>query len=187
MKDKKILQIVNLSPSEDWIEKIVEIHPMKQIVWASIVQACVFGFMLLSFLMIGVATQASTLDLRIPETDYDFRQIEEDAKSINSIKYSTNFNIENSKHKYFLIINALDTASTIYAIENRNNLREANFLLPAKPKPEELLLHKVLVIYILSNTYLFSTHPDDEWFINMLNAGLTLAVLNNLHKINTYD
>jgi|TARA_B100000768_G_C11119539_1_gene306857 hypothetical protein len=49
MKEEKILQIVNLSPSEDWVEKIVEVHPMKQIFWASIVQLSVFGFMLLSF------------------------------------------------------------------------------------------------------------------------------------------
>ena len=49
MKEEKILQIVNLSPSEDWIEKIVEVHPTKQITYASILQVVVFGFMLLSF------------------------------------------------------------------------------------------------------------------------------------------
>ena len=53
MKEKKILQIVNLSPSEDWIERIVDIHPMRQIAWASVVQICVFGFMLLSFTTIN--------------------------------------------------------------------------------------------------------------------------------------
>jgi len=47
--DKKILQVVNLSPSEDWIEKIVDVHPMKQITIASIVQATVFGLMLVMF------------------------------------------------------------------------------------------------------------------------------------------
>jgi len=47
--DKKILQVVNLSPSESWIEKIVDIHPMKQITVASIVQVVVFGFMLFMF------------------------------------------------------------------------------------------------------------------------------------------
>jgi len=49
MKEKKLLQVVNLAPSESWIEKLVEVHPMKQIFWASIIQACVFGFMLFSF------------------------------------------------------------------------------------------------------------------------------------------
>ena len=47
--DKKILQLVNLSPSEAWIEKIVDVHPMKQITVASIVQVVVFGFMLFAF------------------------------------------------------------------------------------------------------------------------------------------
>jgi len=51
---KKILQAVNLSPSEAWIERIVDVHPMKQVVIMSLVQIAVFGFMLLSFKLIGV-------------------------------------------------------------------------------------------------------------------------------------
>ena len=47
--DKKILQVVNLSHSEDWIEKIVDVHPMKQITIASIIQVAMFGFMLVMF------------------------------------------------------------------------------------------------------------------------------------------
>lgn len=46
---KKTLQIINLAPSEDWIETIVKVHPMRQVFWMTIVQLCVFGFMLLSF------------------------------------------------------------------------------------------------------------------------------------------
>lgn len=49
MKEEKILQVVNLSPSEDWIERIVEVHPMKQVAIMSVVQVLVFGFMLLAF------------------------------------------------------------------------------------------------------------------------------------------
>ena len=46
---RKALQIVNLSPSESWVEKLVEVHPMKQVAWATVIQVSVFGFMLLSF------------------------------------------------------------------------------------------------------------------------------------------
>jgi|TARA_B110000240_G_C13227637_1_gene337445 hypothetical protein len=53
VNNKKILQVVNLSPSEDWIERIVEVHPMKQITIASIIQAIVFGFMLSMFWLIS--------------------------------------------------------------------------------------------------------------------------------------
>ena len=49
MKDKKILQYVNLSPNESIVEKLTEIHPMKQVAYASVIQVCVFGFMLLAF------------------------------------------------------------------------------------------------------------------------------------------
>ena len=56
MKEEKLLQIVNLSPSETWVEKITEVHPMKQITYASIIQVCVFGFMLLSFWAINLVT-----------------------------------------------------------------------------------------------------------------------------------
>tara|TARA_Y100000356_G_scaffold108749_1_gene95204 strand:+ start:304 stop:495 length:192 start_codon:yes stop_codon:yes gene_type:complete len=51
--NKKILQVVNLSPSESWLEKIVEVHPMKQIAVASVVQISVLGFMAMSMLIIN--------------------------------------------------------------------------------------------------------------------------------------
>ena len=51
--EKKILQVVNLSPDESWIEKIVEVHPMKQVSIMSVVQVLVFGFMILSFWIIN--------------------------------------------------------------------------------------------------------------------------------------
>lgn len=54
MKEKKILQVVNLAPSESMIEKLVEIHPMRQVFWASVIQVCVFGFMMLSFFLIDL-------------------------------------------------------------------------------------------------------------------------------------
>ena len=57
MDDKKILQAVNLSPNESVVEKIVDVHPMKQVVIMSVVQIAVFGFMLLSFWFIGLWTE----------------------------------------------------------------------------------------------------------------------------------
>ena len=53
MREEKLLQIVNLSPDESWIEKIVEVHPMKQVAIMSVVQVLVFSFMLLSFWIIN--------------------------------------------------------------------------------------------------------------------------------------
>jgi len=178
MKDKKLLQVVNLSPSEDWIEKLVEVHPMKQIFWASIIQACVFGFMLLSFLLISVGIKAN---------DFDFEQMKEDGERIKASEYTYNFDFQNPKHKYFIAINALDVASTIYALENRNNLIEGNPLLPEKPELEELIVQKAIVAYTLNYIGIFSTNPDEEWYLNAMNIAVTIALINNLYQINKYD
>ena len=43
---KKALQIVNLAPSESIIEKLTEMHPMKQITYASVIQVTMFFSML---------------------------------------------------------------------------------------------------------------------------------------------
>ena len=53
MKSKKVLQIVNLSPNESIVEKVVEVHPMKQIAIMSVVQVCMLAFMGASMMLIG--------------------------------------------------------------------------------------------------------------------------------------
>jgi len=50
--EEKVLQIVNLSPSESALERLVDMHPMRQVAWASVIQLLVFGFMILSFWII---------------------------------------------------------------------------------------------------------------------------------------
>jgi hypothetical protein len=44
--EEKLLQVANLSPDEAWIEKIVDVHPMKQVAIMSVVQAVMFFGML---------------------------------------------------------------------------------------------------------------------------------------------
>jgi hypothetical protein len=53
-RQNKLLQYVNLSPSESWLERLENVHPMKQIFWASVIQVSVFGFMLVSFSLINL-------------------------------------------------------------------------------------------------------------------------------------
>ncbi len=50
---KKVLQVVNLSPNESMVEKLTDIHPMRQIVWATVIQGSVFAAMLFSFWIIN--------------------------------------------------------------------------------------------------------------------------------------
>ena len=44
--EEKLLQVANLSPDEAWIERIVDVHPMKQVAIMAVVQVLVFFFML---------------------------------------------------------------------------------------------------------------------------------------------
>ena len=118
---------------------------------------------------------------------WDYEQMQEDASKIEASEVTYHFDFENEKHKTFLILNILDVASTIYAMENRDTLYETNFLLPKKPSPEELILQKAIVIATMSHLDLFSTHPDDEWYIDSLNIILGVVVLSNLYSINKYE
>ena len=119
--------------------------------------------------------------------DFDFEQMKEDGERLEAAEFRINFNIENPKHKYFIAMNALDIASTMYAIENRNTLYEGNPLLPERPELEEIIIQKVLTIYVLKRMGIFSEHPADQWYVNASNAVVTIAVINNLYKINKYD
>lgn len=119
--------------------------------------------------------------------DFDFEQMKEDGERLEAVEFRIDFDIENPKHKYFVVINVLDIASTMYALENRNILIEANPLLPERPELEELIIQKTLSIYLLKYVGIFSEHPADQWYINSANVLLTGVVLNNLHQINKYD
>jgi len=52
--EEKLLQVANLSPDIDLLDRIEQVHPMKQITIMAIVQVVVFGFMLLSFSLINL-------------------------------------------------------------------------------------------------------------------------------------
>ena len=54
MKQEKLLQVVNLAPNESSLDRLMEMHPMQQIVWATIIQVSVFGLMLVSFSLINL-------------------------------------------------------------------------------------------------------------------------------------
>ena len=52
--EEKLLQVANLSPDIDLLDRIEQVHPMKQVAIMSVVQVVVFGFMLLSFSLINL-------------------------------------------------------------------------------------------------------------------------------------
>lgn len=128
--------------------------------------------------------QSANLEVDIP---WDYEQIQADAAKIKAAEYSYTFNFQNPKHKYFLIINTLDLATTIYALENRDNLYEKNILLDDTPEIEELLAQKIIVSYALERLGMFDNTPVADDALSLTNFVVTLAVLNNYYLINKYE
>jgi len=118
---------------------------------------------------------------------FDFEQIKKDGARIEATDYSYSFNFQNPKHKYFVIINTLDLATTIYALENRDNLYEQNILLDDTPEIEELLAQKIIVSYALERLGMFDNTPVADEGLSLTNFLVTLATINNLYLINKYD
>ena len=139
-------------------------------------------------LLLAVATMSlSAYDNLLVNEHFDFEQIKEDGARIEAAKYSYTFNFQNPKHKYFLIINTLDLATTIYALENRDNLYEQNILLDDTPEIEELLAQKIIVSYALERLGMFDNTPVADDALSLTNFFVTLAVLNNYYLINEYE
>jgi hypothetical protein len=118
---------------------------------------------------------------------FDYEQMQQDGASIEAAKYSYSFNFQDPKHKYFVIINTLDLATTIYALENRDNLYEQNILLDDTPEIEELLAQKIIVSYALKRLGMFDNTPASNEALSLTNFFVTLAVLNNYYLINKYE
>ena len=54
----KARQIINLAPSEDMLEQIVEVHPMRQVAIMSVIQIVVLAFMGVSMYMIQLVVDS---------------------------------------------------------------------------------------------------------------------------------
>ena len=144
---------------------------------------------LLLILAVAPLLQSNSLQVDLPYEPFNFEQIERDKKEIweFSNKNRIDFDWNKPSHQYYFWINLADMATTIYALENRDNLYEGNFLLDDKPEPEELLLQKVAISYFFHEVGMFSGQEfTDEW-LHLTNAAITLATINNLRLIEKND
>ena len=130
------------------------------------------------------------LDLTLPEQDFDVEQIEKDSKEIwdYSNKNRIDFDWNESMHQYYFWINLVDMATTMYALENRDNLYEGNILVnDHTPELEKLLIQKAMVTYAFHEFGMFSGQElTDEW-LYLTNAAITIATINNYRLIIKHD
>ena len=144
---------------------------------------------LLLILAVAPLLQSNSLQVDLPYEPFNFEQIERDKKQIweFSNKNRIDFNWNEPMHQYYFWINLADLATTIYAMENRDNLYEGNFLLDDEPEPEELLLQKVALSYFFHEVGMFSGEKlTDDW-LYFTNTVITLATINNYRLIKRND
>ena len=117
----------------------------------------------------------------------EIKQAKEDAKLIKDWEERNRLNFfdvsvkptkEQIRHSW--LVNSLDLATTIYALETMDNVREGNFVLGEQPEVAEVIGLKLIVLPLVHQNS--NTHQM-VWF----NAIVTAAVVNNLYVINRYD
>lgn len=130
--------------------------------------------------------QSANLEVDIP---WDYEQIQADAELIEKSKFklTQDFDWEKNSHSYYVFINAMDLASTVYALENRNNLVESNPLLPMRPSTETLIFQKVFLTGLFAEAGLFNEEQWSKDWLFLLNTTVTLVTLQNLHLIHSNE
>ena len=149
------------------------------------------GKLIILFLTLGLAQslQSDSLVVKLPETKFNFEQIQRDAKLIEEAAAARRkrfrFRIIKDEPtiqqiRYSWFINSLDVGTSIYAINNRNNLVESNIILGDRPEEWEFLALKLTTVPIAHSN--LDTHE-----LKILNSILTFVVARNLYLINTNE
>ena len=124
----------------------------------------------------------------IQEQPFDFEQIKNDAYllELNLAKKRKRYQIIDVENypterelRRSIIIHSLDVATTIYALENRKNVKEGNLILGPHPQPHEVLLLKAVVLPFVHQNF------EREQLVFMNWAG-GVAVTNNFYVIHRY-
>jgi hypothetical protein len=143
----------------------------------------------LTLLVIPLSVSANQeVDLTLPETPFDFEQMERDSKLIKELEERDYYRIFNNPDplptqeqiRYSWIIHTLDMATTIYALKTHDNIKERNPILGENPNNVEIIGLKLLILPIVHQN-------SSEHAMIYFNAITTATVINNLYVISRYD
>ena len=125
----------------------------------------------------------------VREMPFDFEQINQDSQAyresvfrernrifqfVEIDKYPT----PQERRRYY-ILHAIDVSMTIWALNNRDNIKEGNILLSNNPSNRALLTNKLLTIPIYQNM----SQPQ----VVVMNHIIGGVIVHNLYVINKYD
>ena len=126
------------------------------------------------------------LDLTLPQ-EFDYEQMQRDSRLIKDWEERNRLNFfdvhprpTKEQIRQSWLINSLDLATTIYALETMDNVREGNFILGEQPEVAEVIALKLIVLPLIHQNS--NTHQ-----MVLINSVVTAAVVNNLYVINRYD
>jgi len=126
------------------------------------------------------------LDLTLPQ-EFDYEQMQRDSRLIKDWEDRNRLNFfevhprpTREQIRQSWLINSLDLATTIYALETMDNVREGNFILGEQPEVAEVIALKLIVLPLIHQNS--NTHQ-----MVLINSIVTAAVVNNLYIINRYD
>ena len=152
----------------------------------------IIGYMLLGLMIsFEINAQPSIYEIKqhIQDEPFDFVQMKQDAEAYKSLlfrererrlqfveidKYPT----AEQRRRYY-ILHAIDVSMTIWALNNRDNIREGNIFLSDNPSNQTLITNKLLAIPIYQN----SNQPQ----VVVMNYITSTVILHNLYVINKYD
>ncbi len=120
---------------------------------------------------------------------FDFEQISKDSQAYRESVFRERDRIfefvEINKYptpeerKWYYVLNAIDVGMTIWALNNRENIKEGNILLSNNPSNRALITNKLLIIPIYQNM----SQPQ----VVVMNHIIGGVIIHNLYIINRYD
>ena len=125
----------------------------------------------------------------VREMPFDFEQINQDSQAYRESVFRERERIfqfvEINKYptpeerKWYYVLNAIDLGMSIWALNNRDNIKEGNILLSNNPSNRALITNKLLIIPIYQNM----SQPQ----VVVMNHIIGGVIVHNLYVINKYD
>ena len=154
-------------------------------------------FLIIGYMLIGlmisfeINAQPSIYEIKqhVQNQPFDFEQISQDAEAYKTLLFRERQRrlqfVEIDKYptpqerRMYYILHAVDVGMTIWALNNRDNVKEGNILLNNNPSNRALLSNKLLTIPIYQNM----SQPQ----VVVMNHIIGGVIVHNMYVIARYD
>ena len=158
----------------------------KLIMWGAVIG---LGILLFLIPTKGSALTKDEIKDHVYNAPFDFEQITRDSEAYKELLFRERNRIfqfvEIDKYptaqerRMYYILNAVDVGMTIWALNNRDNIKEGNIFLSNNPSNRALITNKLLTIPIYQNM--------NQGQIVVMNHILGAVIVHNVYIITRYD